>query len=225
MSEGGGTRLCECRMFHGPAGCFARPHAKGAQASGLLEAFFVGGSIASLRGDGRAGCSAEDRSAERGGRPPLGLALHRPLHPNLRSTRSHDCSDACARPHGGFSRWTTRLPRANTKRSIRRRGERPIRSAVPLTVLLQPAPPPPTAVRLSSQAVRVWGWSVVSLFVVVLVGAMLLMVARRWALSGRLGARASRRRRTDTRSAWEEAGRRLEVPPTALSDPDVKDEP
>lgn len=56
--------------------------------------------------------------------------------------------------------------------------------------------------------------SIVWLFAVIMIGVVLLMVARRWALASRaVGTRHAKRRKTETSSAWEEAGRRMDVPP------------
>ena len=83
-------------------------------------------------------------------------------------------------------------------------------------LLHQPAQAPAT-----SRAVETWGWSLLVLFLVLLAGAMVVLIVKRVALGGRaVSSRANKKRRTDTRSAWEEAGRRMPTP-----DSDLKEEP
>ena len=74
---------------------------------------------------------------------------------------------------------------------------------------------------LPSHAVETWGWSLLALFLVLLAGAMVVLIVKRIALGGRGSlTRQKKKRKTDTRSAWEEAGRRMPVP-----DSDLKEEP
>ncbi|MFT3685054.1 MAG: hypothetical protein QM783_09040 [Phycisphaerales bacterium] len=88
-----------------------------------------------------------------------------------------------------------------------------------LAHVLQPAPSSPTTTPgsdIRAQAVQTWVYGVIWLFVAVMVGVVLLMVARRWALASRaVSSRHSKRRKTDTSSAWEESGRRMDVPRVA----------
>lgn len=84
--------------------------------------------------------------------------------------------------------------------------------------------PPPTDVMQS------WGWSLLWLFLILLAGAVLLVVARWLTLGGRgglpLGRAANKRRRpTPTASAWEEAGRRMPTPEPHSGDADLREEP
>ena len=77
----------------------------------------------------------------------------------------------------------------------------------------------------STDIVQSWGWSLLWLFLILLGGAMVLVVARWLTLGGRgglpLGRGSPKRRKpTATSSVWEEAGRRMEVPDT-----DLKEEP
>lgn len=68
---------------------------------------------------------------------------------------------------------------------------------------------------------QTWGWSLLTLFIALLVGAMIVVIAKRMVFGGRgLGSKQVRRRPTDTRSAWEESGRRMAAPET-----DLKEEP
>lgn len=68
---------------------------------------------------------------------------------------------------------------------------------------------------------KTWGWSLMTLFLALLVGAMIVLIAKRLAFSGKgLSSKHAKKRRTDTRSAWEESGRRMKMP-----DSDLKEEP
>jgi hypothetical protein len=85
------------------------------------------------------------------------------------------------------------------------------------TVPSAPSSQPPD---LRPQALHTWVQSVIWLFAAIMVGVVLLMVARRWALASRaVGSRHQKRRKTDTRSAWEESGRRMDVPTVEEEEP------
>lgn len=81
-----------------------------------------------------------------------------------------------------------------------------------------------------TDVVQSWGWSLLWLFLIMLGGAVLLVVARWLTLGGRGGmpigrAAARRRRPTPTSSVWEEAGRRMQTPEPPPDGPDLKEEP
>lgn len=80
----------------------------------------------------------------------------------------------------------------------------------------------------AADAVHTWGWSLLALFLVILVGIVTLAIVKRFALGGRsVSLRGSPRktRPTDTRSAWEESGRRMPTPEPHPDGPDLKEEP
>lgn len=68
---------------------------------------------------------------------------------------------------------------------------------------------------------QTWGWSLLTVFLALLVGAMIVVIAKRLVFGARgVGSKQVKRRATDTRSAWEESGRRMGTPES-----DLKEEP
>jgi hypothetical protein len=98
------------------------------------------------------------------------------------------------------------------------------------TTAAQPAAPQPAASAPPTDVVQSWGWSLLWLFLALLAGVMILVVARWLTLGGRAGlplgrGAAKRRRPTATSSAWEEAGRRMQTPEPPPGAADLKEEP